>query len=219
MSKLQLRTEMVGMDPQTIERVDGWVDMLGIDNLTGQISDDIVRFIRKMGTQNIHKQSLKRYVVIYLDYLAKKYGVPLTKNYLCSTYEVNSKGWMKRLGDLRKAGLIEEINVLENFIGPAGEIIVEMKEARIIGLIQYQLATRCIDQLFIDYPNLKGGNPHLLIAFAALYTTNKMPLNEVAYLFYDLDVKLDREKNEMDKTWYYQTFRRLTKRAGLVPLT
>lgn len=216
MSKLELKP-MIEVNRQTIKRVDSLVGMLGNEILTEKISDDIVKFINKMG--KLHKYSLKRYVVVYLDHLAKKYGVPITKNYLCHTYDVNSKGWMKRLGDLRRAGLIADFDTLQNFVGPAMKIIEEMSETRVIGLIQYQLANRCIEQLFIDYPLLKGGNPHLLIAFAAIYTTNKKSLNDVAYMFYDLDLKLGREKSERDKTWYYQTFRRVTARAGLVPLT
>lgn len=215
MSKLQLRMEMSEATPQTIARVDDLVDMLGNDSLAELISDDIVKFINKVG--NIHKLSLKRYVVVYLDYLAKKYGVPISKSYLCNTYDVNSKGWMKKLSDLKKAGLIEEINVFKNFIASARKVIDELNQTKLIGLIQYQLAIRCIDQLFVDYPLLKGGNPHLLIAFAAIYTTNKMSINEVAVLFFDLGIKLNRDSR--NKVWYYQTFGRVVARAGLVPLT
>ena len=212
MSKLKF--EMVGAATQTAERVDNLVVMLGNDNFSDMISNDIVKFINKVG--NIHKFSLKRYVVVYLDYLAKKYGVPITKSYLCDTYDVNSKGWMKRLGDLKKAGLIEEINVQQNFIEPARKIIEEMRKTRLIGLIQYQLATRSIEHIFEDYPQIKGSNPHILIAFASIYTTNIMSISDVARLFYNLDLKMDREGRE--KVWYYQTFRRLISRAGLVPL-
>ncbi|MCE7733548.1 MAG: hypothetical protein GPJ54_01635 [Candidatus Heimdallarchaeota archaeon] len=215
MSKLQLREEIVGANPQTVRRVDNLVEMLGKDSLTEQISDDMVKFIFKMG--DMHKFSLKRYVVVYLNYLAKKYGVPITKSYLCHVYDVNSKGWMKKLGDLRRVGLIEEINIQETFLVPAIKLIDEMSETKLIGLIQYQLATRCISNLFVDYPHLKGSNPHILFAFAAIYTTNKMSINEVAMLFFNLDLKLDRDGRS--KVWYYQTFRRVTARAGLVSLT
>lgn len=191
--------------------IEGILNDLGNENLNSQIDDDITIFIETLG--DLRKATLKKYFLVYLQHLSIMYGEGISSKNLCELFDINSRGWLKVKTKLVGLGLIKGRHNHLSFVGPAENILEEMRVTKVISKILYQQAKYTVNHL--DYPGLVGSNLPIALAFISIYTTGSIPLNEISNLFDLKDQRLEKEGR--GKRWYHQLFMRTIRRLDLLP--
>lgn len=205
--KYKAKKRRIRSASKTIEAI---LDKIHNEELKKDIEVEVDLFIYQFSEINL--KPTKKYFIVFLEKLARKYSSPITKDYLCSTFNVKPSGWMKMQKKMEEHGIevVIETNP-KRFVLHANKILGNMCDLGILSESQLLSANQLLEDIPERYPGIMNSskNQSILIAFMSICVSSKMELVDITDMFINLDIDTARvmeEDKENRRKEYYQMF-------------
>ncbi|MCE7733234.1 MAG: hypothetical protein GPJ54_00045 [Candidatus Heimdallarchaeota archaeon] len=153
-----------------------------------EIMRDVEQFIRRTVGGNLPLRRIEVFFAAYLERMAKKYSIPITRTYLRREFNIGKEEWSSIQKNLKDLSLLPKNN--HHFlVNKSREIMTEMLEYDLISRLAYN-SSSMLDDIPHKYTNLvSGDNREIKIAFIALFSCCSLDIADLVNLFTELDIK------------------------------